>query len=164
MLIAENRDGLPRPPKNFNNSLHQFVARVKFLAAIVVRVVPVLADKAYRIHCQVVTAECERLPDSGEDLESVFFGQATAQIRWRNLVRIHRNQASAWLGKDSVWRIAIQKSAYNDVGMGIESAIVGVHGNDGGDGLLRGLGNRLWGGNGPESSSNHLAAVHHRLM
>ena len=143
MFIGKDGDDFSGPPKNFHNPFHQLVPRIEFLAAFVARVVAVLADKADRVHGQIVTAKCERLPHRRKDPESMFFGKAAAQIGRRNLVRVHRNHPRARLREDSVGRISIEQPADNHVGVRVKPAIVRIHRHDGGDRFLPSL-RRIW--------------------
>ena len=82
MFVGEDRHCLSGLSKHFYDRLHQFVPRIKMLAAIVVGVVAMLADQTHAIDREVVASERQRVFYRRINREAVFRCKTTAAVGW----------------------------------------------------------------------------------
>ena len=91
MLIVEDRHRAAAVLEHLHTALEPLVARVEFLALLVVRIVPVLGDDHHAIDCQPAGAQCQRRFNVRVQLEPVaFYAIAPKVAVLRKLVEIHR--------------------------------------------------------------------------
>src|ERR1041385_7278545 len=92
MFVIKDRSGTAVLPENLNDLSEEFVARIFGLAPIVFWIITVLTDNKHGIYCQLFSATTQSLGNGWVDGETKFFGALTAQIIFRKLIHIGRNQ------------------------------------------------------------------------
>ena len=123
------------------------------------------ADEANGIDGKVVASQRQRVFDRWIDREAMLLRQRTAYVVFRNLIRVQRDDFSARLDGDAIGRIAVEQTSHDDSGVGLETIVVAVERDDGGDFLLsRGLSLSQTGrrarGHEPTPAHRELFSIH----
>src|SRR6188474_2252506 len=91
MLVVVNRNDAAILFEHLDTLFEKFVARVEDLPLFILRIITVLSDEEYGVHCQLIAAATQGLRDGGIDRETEFLRAFGALVALRLLVHVQRH-------------------------------------------------------------------------